>query len=140
VPSTIVAARISGGYVGGTVALVSHDSLVLFDDEGNEIVLDESEATALGDLSDGLEPATVSACQQCRSRVVACAALVDLLDAAPPHPRGPELIELADEAPTHHLFVQDLLATCRHRLWRDPGYAEWREALDALLDRPRGVH
>jgi hypothetical protein len=113
---------------------------VLFDDEGNEVVLDDGEAASLLGLTDGLEAATVSACQQCRCRVLAGAALVDLLDDAPPHPSSPQLIELADEAPTPHVFVQDLVARCRHRFWRDPGYAEWREALDALLDQPRGVH
>jgi hypothetical protein len=119
---------------------VSRESLVLFDDEGNELVLDDEEAAGLLAITDGLEPATVSACQHCRSRVLACAALVDLLDEAPPHPRSTELLELADDAPTPHCFVQDLVSRCRHRLWRDPGYAEWREALDALLDQPRGVH
>lgn len=119
---------------------MSRESLVFFDDEGDELVLDEGEATTLLELTDGLEPATVSACQHCRSRVLSCAAFVDLLDAAPPHPRSMHLVDLADDAPTAHLFVQDLVSTCRHRLWRDPGYAEWREALDALLDQPRGVH
>ena len=123
----------------GTVTAVSRDALVFFDDEANEVVLDEHEAESLLGLSDSLEPATVSACQECRSRVLACLALEDLLDDAPPHPRSGDLLELAEEAPTPHLFVQDLVSHCRHRVWRDPGYAEWRGALDDLLGRPRGI-
>jgi len=119
---------------------VSRESLVFFDDEANEVVLDEREAASLHELTEGLESATVSACQQCRSRVLACLALVDVLDDAPPHPRSKDLRELAEEAPTPHVFVQDLISRCRHRVWRDPGYAEWRGALDDLLGEPRGVH
>jgi hypothetical protein len=77
-----------------------------------------------------LERATVSACTRCRSRVVAAVALVDLLAAAPPHPRTGELMDLADEAPTLHLYVADLATTCTHRTWRDPGYDEWSDAVD----------
>ena len=133
-----------GARVGVTVASVSGvsvsgDSLVIFDDEGNELVLDDDEAAGLGEMSDGFEAATVSACQECRSRVLACVALVDLLDAGLPHSRSTQLREFAEEAPTSHLFVQDLVSTCRHRLWRDPGYAEWREALDDLFGPARGV-
>jgi hypothetical protein len=119
---------------------VPRDALVFFDDEANEVVLDEREAASLLELSDGLESATVSACQECGSRVLACLALVDLLDEAPPHPRSGDLLELAEDAPTPHLFVQDLISHCRHRVWRDPGYAEWRGALDDLLGQPRGIH
>jgi hypothetical protein len=61
--------------------------------------------------------------------VLACVALVDLLDEAPPIPLAPELIDLADEAPTLHLYVQDLGVRCRHRRWLDPGHTEWVEAL-----------
>ena len=39
-------------------------------------------ASALGTFTAGLEAATTSACAGCRSRVVSCVALVDLLDAA----------------------------------------------------------
>ena len=90
-------------------------------------------ATALMALTDRLEAATVSACPTCRSRIVAVVALVDLLGAAPPFARSSELIELADEAPTLHLYVRDLSAPCDHRAWRDPGFDEWSEALDDLL-------
>ena len=96
---------------------------------GEEVVLDAGEADALFALTNGLEAATVSACPDCRSRVLSCVALVDVLDAAPPLPLAPELIELADEAPTLHLYVQDLAARCRHRRWLDPGHTEWAEAL-----------
>ena len=57
-------------------------------------------------------------------------ALVDLLDAARPHPRSGDLIELADEAPTLHLYVLDLATECRHTRWRDPGFAEWLDVIE----------
>ena len=61
-------------------------------------------------LTGGLEDATVSACPQCRSRIVAVVALADLLADAPPFARAVELIELADDAPTLHLYVRDVVA------------------------------
>jgi hypothetical protein len=107
--------------------------LAFLDDEGEEVVLDIDETTALMALTDQLEAATVSACPTCRSRIVAVVALVDLLGDAPPFARSSELIELADEAPTLHLYVRDLAARCDHRAWRDPGFDEWSEAIDDLL-------
>jgi hypothetical protein len=112
------------------------DALAFIDDDGQEVALDSDEATALLALTSSLDAATVSACPRCRSRVLACVALVDLLDEAPPHPRAREIIELAEEAPTLHLYVQDLVTACAHEQWRDPGAAEWAEAMEDLLDEP----
>lgn len=112
------------------------DSLAFVDDDGEEVVLDAEEATSLLEFTHGFDAATVSACPGCRSRVLACVALVDLLDEAPPHPRAREILELADDAPTLHLYVYDLATQCTHRTWRDPGYAEWLEALADVLDDP----
>ena len=112
------------------------ESLAFVDDDGEEVVLDAEEAASLLELTQRFEAATVSACPGCRSRVLACVALVDLLDDAPPHPRARELVELADDAPTLHLYVWDLTTSCVHRSWRDPGHAEWVEALTDLLDDP----
>jgi hypothetical protein len=101
------------------------------DDDGTEVALDRDEAAALVRLTGGFEDATVSACPDCASRVLAVVAFVDLLDAAPPHPRTEELVELADDAPTLHLYVVDDTDTaCRHAGWLDPGRAEWTEAVE----------
>jgi hypothetical protein len=108
-------------------------ALAFLDDEGEEVVLDADEATALLALTDGLDAATVSACPTCRSRIVAVVALVDVLTDAPPFSRSSELVELADEAPTLHLYVRDLTARCEHASWRDPGYAEWIDAIEDLV-------
>ena len=107
----------------------SRGGLTFVDDDGNRVALDAGETSALLALTGGFDAATVSACPECRSRVVAVVALVDLLDAAPPHPRVPDILELADDAPTLHLYVVDECTDCEHRLWRDPGYAEWEDAL-----------
>jgi|SRR5689334_19776942 hypothetical protein len=104
--------------------------LAFVDDEGARVEMDADEAASLLALTDGLDAATVSACPDCASRVLAVVALVDLLDDAPPHPRVSDLVDLADEAPTLHLYVVDLAGTCDHRRWRDPGYGEWADALD----------
>ncbi|MEX1009449.1 MAG: hypothetical protein WD271_16645 [Acidimicrobiia bacterium] len=108
-------------------------ALAFLDDEGGEVVLDVDEAAALLALTDNLDAATVSACPRCRSRIVAVVALVDVLGEAPPFSRSSELIELADEAPTLHLYVRDLTSSCVHDMWRDPGYDEWSEAIDDLV-------
>ena len=110
-----------------------HPALAFLDDEGEELVLDIDEADALLALTDGLDAATVSACPRCRSRIVAVVALVDLLHAAPPFSRSSALVELADEAPTLHLYVRDLVTRCEHTGWRDPGYDEWSDAIDDLV-------
>jgi hypothetical protein len=36
-----------------------------------------------------------------------------------------------------HLYVVDKARRCRHTRWRDPGYAEWRDAVDAPGPRLR---
>jgi len=109
--------------------------LRFLDEDGEEVELDATEADALEAVTAGLEEATVSACADCRSRVLATVALVDLLDRAQAHPRSGELVELADDAPTLHLYVIDLATACRHVRWRDPGYAEWLDAIEG--DGPR---
>jgi hypothetical protein len=112
-------------------------TLAILDDDGNEVVLDADEAAALMAMTDCLDAATVSACPTCRSRVLASVAVVDVLDEAPPHPRAGELAELAEEAPTLHLYLEDLADECRHERWRDPGHTEWVEALaDFAPERP----
>jgi len=116
---------------------VARGALAFLDDDGTEVVLDTDEAASLWALADSLDAATVSACPSCRARVLACVALVDVLEEAPPHPRSRELLELADEAPTLHLYVSDLAAECRHGGWLDPGYGEWREAVADTLDESR---
>jgi hypothetical protein len=108
----------------------SPGGLDFVDDEGARVELDVDEAASLFALTEGLDAATVSACPDCRSRIVAVVALVDLLDQAPPHPRVADLVDLADQAPTLHLYVVDAASSCEHRRWRDPGFAEWFDALD----------
>jgi hypothetical protein len=115
------------------------EALTFLDEDGEELVLDTAEAASLLALTDGLDAATVSACPDCASRVLACVALVDLLRAAPPHPRGRELADLADDAPTLHLYVHDGTSECRHPAWHDPGFSEWSEVLDDLVEAPRGM-
>lgn len=108
----------------------------IVDEEQNEVALDESEAAALLAVTAGLEAATVSACPDCHSRVLAAVALVDLVDASAPHPRARDIVELADEAPTLHLYVIDEVTDCRHRSWLDPLYAEWLEVVDGASGPP----
>jgi hypothetical protein len=110
-------------------------ALRFLDEDGQKVELDAGEADALLAVTAELDEATVSACAQCRSRVLATVAFVDLLDRAQAHPRSGDLIELADEAPTLHLYVIDLASGCRHSRWRDPGYAEWLDVIDG--DGPR---
>ena len=112
--------------------------LAILDEDGEELVLDAGEAAGLLTLARGLDAATVSACPGCRSRVLAAVAVVDLLsDAVDPTAR--EVAELAEDAPTLHLYVQDLATSCGHRGWHDPGYSEWAEVLDELADARRPV-
>ena len=70
-----------------------------------------------------------------RRGVLASVALVDLLDQAAPHPRVGELLDLADDAPTLHIFVVDRASRCRHKRWRDPLADEWRDVVP-----PQGPH
>lgn len=111
--------------------------LVVLDEGGDQVVLDATEAASLFAATNDLEAATVSACPTCRCRVLACLALVDVLDDAPPHPRTDELVELADDAPSSHLYVYDQQSECRHQRWIDPGRAEWVEVVRRILLKPR---
>lgn len=105
--------------------------LTFLDGEGSEVAFDEEEASAFLALVGDLERVTVSACPTCRSRILAAVALVDLLDAAPPLPHAHELVELADGAPTLHVYVVDEFSPCSHDGWLDPGFDEWAEATDS---------
>ena len=113
--------------------------LSILDEDGEELVLDADEAAALLALTHDLDTVTVSACPTCEARVVACVALVDLLGAAAPHSRARELLELAEDAPTLHLYVQDLGSSCDHPTWRDPGYTEWSDVVEDYADARRGL-
>ncbi len=108
------------------------ESLALVDEDGERVELDSFEATLLLELTRGLEPATVSACPGCRSRVLAVVAFLDLLEAALAHERVYELTELAEDAPTLHLYVADVASDCDHDEWRDPLYDEWADAFAEL--------
>jgi hypothetical protein len=112
--------------------------LAVLDEDGEELVLDADEAARVLVLARDFEAATVSACPGCRSRVLAAVAVVDLLRGAL-DPNARDLAELAEDAPTLHLYVQDLAASCRHGGWHDPGYSEWAEVLDELADARRPV-
>ena len=108
----------------------------IVDEEQNEVCLDPAETAALLRATAGLEGATVSACPDCHSRVLAAVALVDLVDASAPHPRAAEIVELADNAPTLHLYVIDEASDCRHRSWLDPLYGEWIDVVDGDTGPP----
>src|SRR3954447_20452977 len=105
-PSTTVTARIRRGYRPASAAgreppgrgyrRRGMAGLRFLDDDGVEIALDAAESESLLAVTRRLEPATVSACPDCRSRVLAAVALVDLLDDSAPHPRAGELVDLAD--------------------------------------------
>jgi hypothetical protein len=107
-------------------------SLALLDDDGNRVLLDAAEALMLFGLTDGFEAATVSACPTCRSRVLAVVAVLDVLETGPFHPGATDLAELAEEAPTLHLYVEDLVTECEHDDWLDPGFTEWCDAVDEI--------
>ncbi len=106
--------------------------LTFLDGEVSEVVLDGEEASSFLVLVGDLDAVTVSACPGCRSRILAAVALVDLLDAAPPHPRAPELVELADDAPTLHVYLVDEGSSCNHEGWLDPGFDEWVDAVEGV--------
>ncbi|MCU1458083.1 MAG: hypothetical protein JWL73_2175 [Actinomycetia bacterium] len=103
------------------------EALAIVDDDDEQLIYDNEEASRLLAMTGDLEGATVSACPHCKSRVLAVVALVDIIESAPPLPKGTELLELADDAPTLHLYVQDLVSECEHDAWRDPGAEEWAE-------------
>lgn len=112
--------------------------LAFLDEDGTEVVLDAADAATLLRLAGDLDAATVSACPTCRSRVLACLALIEVLDRSAPHPQTTALMELAEDAPSSHCYVQDLAARCRHRRWLDPGRLEWAEVIGRLAGSTRG--
>jgi hypothetical protein len=116
----------AGKIVGGRVRGVP--DLRFCDDDGNSVDFGASDAEALWSFTDGFDAATVSACPHCRSRVLAVVAVVDEIEKAPPHPGLGALLELAEDAPTTHLYVVDD-APCSHTTWRDPGAGEWSDAV-----------
>ena len=100
-------------------------AIAILDGDGGELRLTGDEAVALLDVCDRFEAATVSACRDCAAKVLATVAVVDVVDGAAAHPASMRLVELADEAPTLHLYLVDLATTCQHARWSDPGYEEW---------------
>jgi hypothetical protein len=112
--------------------------VTFMDDDGVSVTLDAAEAASLLRIASSFDAATVSACPGCRSRVLATVAFIDVLDQVPPHPRTRELTELADEAPTLHLFVVDDDTACRHARWHDPLHDEWLEVVEVPGPHARG--
>lgn len=123
---------------GRDASIAEDGAIVVLDEDGTEVVLDAAEAASLFALTGDLDDATISACPECRSRVLACLALVDLLDLSAPHPRSAELIEFADDAPSSHCYVHDLGSRCRHRRWLDPGRLEWIDVVGRMGRPPPG--
>jgi hypothetical protein len=39
-------------------------------------------------------------------------------------------VELADEAPTLHVYLVDEGSACGHEGWLDPGFDEWADAVE----------
>jgi hypothetical protein len=111
---------------------VAGPDLVIFDADGEDLAFDAAESSSLFTLTGNLDAATVSACPRCRSRVVAVVALADLIADAPPFARSDELLALADDSPTLHLYVRDLQTPCAHRTWLDPGAEEWADLVAEL--------
>lgn len=122
---------------GHYVAVMPDPVLRISDDDGREVTLDARASADLLAMTAGLDAATVSACPDCESRVLAVVALVDLLRSGPPHPQAFDLIELAEDAPTLHVFVVDDRGACTHRRWRDPGFEEWQLVADTERGRAR---
>ncbi len=119
-----------------TVALTT--GLIVFDADGNDVVVAPDQIDELLSPLDNLRGATVSACPDCRSQVVACLALAEVLTAVV-NPLADELSELAEEAPTLHLYIFDAGTKCRHRSWHDPGFEEWTEAVEDHLASQRCI-
>ncbi len=105
--------------------------LFFSDGDGGSVVVHGREAETLWALTDGFRSATVSACDSCGSCILAVVAVVDTIDRALPHDASAALIDLADDAPTLHLYVtrSDESQPCVHASWRDPGFDEWCDAL-----------
>ncbi len=106
------------------------------DDTGEFVIVEGAEAEAVWSLTTGFEAATISACNECRCRVLASVALVDLIDATPALPEAVALRELADDAPTLHVYVDDPTTECVHRTWRDPLAEEWADVIAGPERRP----
>ena len=111
-------------------------SLRFCDDAGGEVIVPGPDAATLWSIVAGFEDATVSACSHCRSRVLAAVAVVDLLDRSLPHPVSGPLTELADDAPTLHVYVADVDTGCAHRGWLDPLAEEWADVVEGPPRRP----
>lgn len=105
--------------------------MTFVDEDGNEVVLESDDARALFIATRNLDNATVSACPECRSRVVSAVAFVDVMDDACILARSGELLDFADEAPTLHLYIVDDESECEHEQWRDPLFDEWFEVVAA---------
>ncbi len=101
------------------------------DDDGNEVVLDDCEADSLLAVTCRLDGATVSACPDCRSRVLATVALLDLLDAAPPHARAVSWSS-SRTMPRRCTSMSSTSGPSANTCgWRDPLFDEWYEIAEA---------
>ena len=127
--SALAALPSSGEFTGTTSvhSLNGFQDLVTFDSTAAGRRLKQFQFGTLGCMGTGTFPVGDDPFAQ--DYTLATVALVDLLDRAQAHPRSGDLIELADEAPTLHLYVIDLATGCRHTRWRDPGYAEWLDVI-----------
>ena len=47
-------------------------------------------------------------------------------------PVPPTSSSSTEEAPTLHVYVEDLVTECEHDEWLDPGFTEWCEAIEEV--------
>ena len=112
--------------------------LLFSDGDGGSVVVHGREADSLWSLTEGFDAATVSACIECGSCILAVVAVVDTIDRSLPHDASAAIVDLADDAPTLHLYVTRSAGPqrCTHHSWRAPGFEEWCDAM-GVARRPR---
>ena len=109
------------------------------DDDGVEVVFDEPDALALLALLGDLDDATVSACPDCRARVLAAVALVDLLERSR-RTRAPASSAISPTTRRRCTSSSSIgTSRCRHKRWRDPLADEWRDVVGVRAGRRRGA-
>ena len=106
--------------------------LVIFDADGEDLAFDAAQASSLFTLTGNLDAATVSACPASEPGRGGRGPRRSHRRRLPPFARSDELLALADDSPTLHLYVRDLQTPCVHRTWLDPGAEEWADLVAEL--------
>ena len=113
-------------------------TFVLSDGQDREVAIAADQWERIDAACEISKRSTISACAHCPCAVFTVRMVEECLASMRGVVDGAaEILGLVDEASSAHLYLTVRPNRCRHPGWRDPGHAEWVDAVGHVTLRPR---